>query len=80
MPFTTPFFRLPRIEWYNINMLILLTLFYGWSCDRVSWIDGKSGLELPLLYKAICLPLNPGECGKNGSGTLAVVVESRNQE
>lgn len=43
-------------------MLILLTLFYGWSCDRVSCIDGKSRRELPLLYEAICLPLNPGEC------------------
>jgi hypothetical protein len=44
-------------------MLILLTLFYGWSCDRVSCIDGKSRLKLSLLYEAICLPLNPGECG-----------------
>src|SRR4249920_669891 len=43
-------------------MLILLTLFYGWSCDRVSGIDGKSRLALPLLSEAICLPLNPGEC------------------
>src|SRR5438105_6320887 len=43
-------------------MVILLTLFYGWSCDRVSCIDGKSRLELPLLYEAIGLPLNPGAC------------------
>src|SRR2546422_856063 len=51
-------------------MLILLTLFYGWSCDHVSGIDGKSRLALPLLSEAICLPLNPGECAFSSSNRL----------
>src|SRR5712691_7180456 len=54
-------------------MLILLTLFYGWSCDHVSGIDGKSRLALPLLSEAICLPLNPGECGILQRGPTAPV-------
>jgi hypothetical protein len=39
-------------------------LFYGWSCDRASCINGKSRVELPSPSEAICLPLNPMECEK----------------
>src|SRR2546427_1468800 len=45
-------------------LLILLTLFYGRSCDRASCINGKSRAELPATYEASCPPLNPMECGK----------------
>src|SRR6266705_1155537 len=38
-------------------------LFCGWYYDYASCINGKSRAELPLPYEAICLPLNPMECG-----------------
>src|SRR6266851_9323255 len=39
-------------------------LFYGWSCDCASCINGKSRVELPSPSEAICLPLNAMECEK----------------
>src|SRR5882724_858371 len=53
----------------KFNMLILLMLFYDWSCDRASCINGKSRVELSSPSEAICLPLNPGECGIYGPAT-----------
>src|SRR5712691_7188035 len=42
-------------------------LFYGWSCDRTSCINGKSRAELPSTYEGSCPPLNPMECGNSSS-------------
>src|SRR6266566_1325260 len=47
-------------------------LFYGWSCDRASGINGKSRVELPSPSEAICLPLNLMECGLLRSGLRLV--------
>src|SRR5712691_4785399 len=44
-------------------------LFCGWYYDCASCINGKSRAELPLPYEAICLPLNPMECGNVHGGT-----------
>jgi hypothetical protein len=49
--------------------LILLLLFYGWSCDCTSCINGKSRVERPLPYETIRLPLNPMECVKQHQAT-----------
>src|SRR5215216_6940908 len=47
----------------NCNLLILLLLFYGWSYDRASCINGKSGAELPSTPEGSCPPLNLMGCG-----------------
>jgi hypothetical protein len=54
----------------NSNLLILLTLFYGLSCDRVSCINGESRAELSSPYEGSCPPLKPMECRKS-SGLLS---------
>jgi hypothetical protein len=53
----------PRLGRKNCNVLILLLLFYGWSYDRASCINGKSGAELPSTPEGSCPPLNLMGCG-----------------
>ena len=52
-----------RLGRKNCNLLILLLLFYGWSYDRASCINGKSGAELPSTPEGSCPPLNLMGCG-----------------
>jgi hypothetical protein len=53
----------PRLGRKNCNLLILLLLFYAWSYDRASCINGKSGAELPSTPEGSCPPLNLMGCG-----------------
>jgi hypothetical protein len=49
-----------------------LLLFYGWSCDCTSCINGKSRVERPSPYETIRLPLNPMECDKKWSNAMII--------